>query len=130
MWLRPWHVIGCVITLSAILIGCAYIADDRAKDILLGLGVNLLSSVVFFVLLETYWQRMKRANGKEVDGFDYLKFARNVGKSRQVRFWAPSFIPSRTMRLMPTSGRRWCKPFGTLFAGRRSSGFDCFSSVP
>src|SRR5262245_49210337 len=30
-------------------------------------------------LLELYWQRMKRANGKEVDGFDYLKFARRHG---------------------------------------------------
>ena len=52
MWLRPWHVIVCVITLSVVLISCAYNARDQAKDILLGLGVNLLSSVVFFVLLE------------------------------------------------------------------------------
>jgi len=64
-----------------------------AKDIFLGLGVNLLSSVVFFVLLEIYWQRMKRANGKEVDGFDYLKFARNVGRSKQVRVLGTFIYP-------------------------------------
>ncbi len=93
MWLRPWHVIVCVITLSVVLISCAYNARDQAKDILLGLGVNLLSSVVFFVLLELYWQRMKRANGKEVDGFDYLKFARNIKKSKQVRVLGTYIYP-------------------------------------
>lgn len=93
MWLRPWHVIGCVLALSAALIGLAFIVEERAKDILLGLGVNLLSSVVFFVLLEIYWQRMKRANGKEVRGFDYLKFARNVAKSSHVRVLGTFIYP-------------------------------------
>ena len=79
MRLRPWHVIVCVLVLAIGLIAAAYTAgSERGKDILLGVGVNLLSSVVFFVLLETYWQQLKRANGKEVDGFDYSKFARNV----------------------------------------------------
>ena len=59
----------------------------------LGVGVNLLSSVVFFVMLEAYWQRMKRANGKEVGGFDYLKFARNVSRSRQVRILGTFIYP-------------------------------------
>ncbi len=93
MWLRPWHVIVCVIVLSAVLTGAGSLAADRARDVLLGLGVNLLSSVVFFVLLELYWQKMKRANGKEVDGLDYLKFARNVTRSRQVRMLGTFFYP-------------------------------------
>jgi hypothetical protein len=93
MWLRPWHVIVCVVALAGVLIGCASVADGRPKDVLLGLGVNLLSSTVFFILLELYWQRMKRANGKEVDGFDYLKFARNVGRSRQVRVLGTFIYP-------------------------------------
>jgi hypothetical protein len=93
MSLRPWHVIVAVVTLAVVLIGCAYTADGRAKDILLGLGVNLLSSVVFFVLLELYWQQMKRANGKEVDGFDYLQFARNIRKSKEVRMLGTFIYP-------------------------------------
>jgi hypothetical protein len=93
MWLRPWHVIVCVVLLSGVLISLAFVASDRGKDILLGLGVNLLSSVVFFVLLELYWQRMKRANGKEVDGFDYLKFARNIGRSKEVRLLGTFIYP-------------------------------------
>lgn len=93
MWLRPWHVIVCVVVLSVVLIGFAYSAGERAKDILLGLGVNLLSSVVFFVLLELYWQQFKRANGKEVDGFDYLQFARNVRKSKEVRVLGTFIYP-------------------------------------
>ena len=93
MWLRPWHVIVCVVTLAVVLIACAYTADDRAKDILLGVGVNLLSSVVFFVLLELYWQKMKRANGKEVDGFDYFQFARNITRSREVRMLGTFIYP-------------------------------------
>lgn len=94
MWLRPWHVIACVLVLAGGLIAAAYTAgSDRAKDIFLGVGVNLLSSVVFFVLLETYWQRMKRANGKEVDGFDYRSFARNLARSRQVRVLGTFIYP-------------------------------------
>src|SRR5438309_1149593 len=93
MWLRPWHVIVCVVLLSGTLIGLASVASDRGKDVLLGLGVNLLSSVVFFVLLELYWQRMKRANGKEVGGFDYLKFARNIRRSSQVRVLGTFIYP-------------------------------------
>jgi len=93
MWLRPWHVIVCVVTLAVVLIGCAYPAGDRAKDILLGLGVNLLSSAVFFVLLELYWQKMKHANGKEVDGFDYFKFARNITRSKEVRMLGTFIYP-------------------------------------
>jgi hypothetical protein len=93
MRLRPWHVLVCVLSLSALCIGFAYTAGERGKDILLGVGVNLLSSVVFFVLLEIYWQRMKRANGKEVGGFDYLKFARNVARSRRVRVLGTFIYP-------------------------------------
>jgi hypothetical protein len=55
--------------------------------------VNLLSSVVFFVLLELYWQQLKRANGKEVDGFDYLKFARNIRRSKEVRILGTFIYP-------------------------------------
>jgi hypothetical protein len=93
MWLRPWHVMICVVALSAVLIAVGSLASDRAREVLLGLGVNLLSSVVFFILLELYWQKMKRANGKEVDGFDYLKFARNVERSKQVRMLGTFFYP-------------------------------------
>jgi len=93
MWLRPWHIIACVISLAAVLIGFAYTAGERTKDILLGVGVNLLSSVVFFVLLELYWQRIKRANGKEVSGFDYRKFARNVARSNRVRVLGTFIYP-------------------------------------
>ena len=93
MWLRPWHVIVCVVGLAVVLIGSAHSVGDRAKDILLGLGVNLFSSVVFFVLLELYWQKMKRANGKEVDGFDYLKFARNIRRSKEVRMLSTFIYP-------------------------------------
>ena len=92
--LRPWHVIVCVIVLATSMIGAAYNAgSERAKDILLGVGVNLLSSVVFFILLETYWRQMKQANGKEVDGFDYTKFARNVARSRHVRMLGTFIYP-------------------------------------
>jgi hypothetical protein len=93
MWLRPWHVIVCVVVLALGLIGCASVVSDRPRDILLGLGVNLLSSVVFFILLELYWQRMKRANGKEIDGFDYLKFARNIPRSKEVRILGTFIYP-------------------------------------
>ena len=93
MWLRPWHVIVCVVGLAVVLIGSAHSVGDRAKDILLGLGVNLFSSVVFFVLLELYWQKMKRANGKEVDGFDYLEFARNIRRSKEVRILSTFIYP-------------------------------------
>jgi hypothetical protein len=93
MWLRPWHVIVCVVVLALVLIGCASVVSDRPRDILLGLGVNLLSSVVFFILLELYWQRMKQANGKEIDGFDYLKFARNIPRSKEVRILGTFIYP-------------------------------------
>src|SRR5436190_17188323 len=93
MKLRPWHVLLCVLSLGVLLIGLGFVTEDRVKDILLGLGVNLLSSVVFFILLELYWQRMKRANGKEVGGFDYLRFARNIGRSRQVRILGTFIYP-------------------------------------
>ena len=94
MRIRPWHIIVCVIALSVGMIGAAYNAgSERAKDILLGVGVNLLSSVVFFVLLETYWRQMKQANGKEVDGFDYSKFARNAARSKHVRVLGTFIYP-------------------------------------
>jgi len=93
MWLRPWHVIVFVVLLGAVLVTLAFAVADRVKDVLLGLGVNLLSSVVFFILLELYWQRLTRANGKEVGGFDYLKFARNIGRSRQVRILGTFIYP-------------------------------------
>jgi hypothetical protein len=48
---------------------------------------------VFFILLELYWQRMKRANGKEIDGFDYLKFARNISRSKEVRILGTFIYP-------------------------------------
>jgi hypothetical protein len=54
---------------------------------------NLISSMVFFVLLELYWRRMKRANGKEVDGFDYFKLARNIRKSKSVRMLSTYILP-------------------------------------
>jgi hypothetical protein len=93
MWLRPWHVIICVVALAVVLVTCAYVAGNPTKDILLGLGVNLLSSVVFFVLLELYWQKMKQANGKEVGGLDYLMFARNISRSRRARVLATFIYP-------------------------------------
>src|SRR6478752_6920892 len=94
MRIRPWHIIVCVIVLAVGMIGAAYNAgSERAKDVLLGVGVNLLSSVVFFVLLETYWRQMKQANGKEVDGFDYAKFARNVSRSKYVRVLGTFIYP-------------------------------------
>lgn len=94
MRLRPWHVIVCVLVLAVGLIAAAYAAgSERGKDICLGVGVNLLSSVVFFVLLEMYWQQLRRANGKEVDGFDYGKFARNVARSKQVRVLGTFIYP-------------------------------------
>jgi hypothetical protein len=93
MWLRPWHVIVCVVGLALGLIGCASLAGEPPRDILLGLGVNILSSVVFFVLLELYWQRMRQANGKEVVGFDYFTFARNIRRSSQVRILGTFIYP-------------------------------------
>jgi hypothetical protein len=93
MRLRPAHVMACVVITSVVLIACASVVSERAKDILLGLGLNLLSSVVFFVLLEVYWRQAKRANGKEVDGFDYAKYARNVKKSQRVRMLCTFFYP-------------------------------------
>jgi hypothetical protein len=93
VWLRPWHVIVCVVGLALALIGCASLTADPPRDILLGLGVNILSSVVFFVLLELYWQRMRQANGKEVVGFNYLTFARNIRRSSQVRILGTFIYP-------------------------------------
>jgi hypothetical protein len=93
MWLRPWHVLVCVVVLGVALTGCAFLAGDRLRDILLGLGVNLLSSIVFFILLELYWQRLRQANGKEVRGFNYLQFARNVGRSDVVRVLGTFIYP-------------------------------------
>ncbi len=93
MSLRPWHVMVFVVALATGLIGLAYTAEERAKDILLGVGTNLISSVVFFILLELYWQRLKRANGKEVDGFDYFKLARNIAKSKSVRMLSTYILP-------------------------------------
>ena len=78
MILRPWHVIACVLLLAATLIAVASVFPGRPGDVMLGLGVNLLSSIVFFALLEAYWQRMKRANGKETSGFDYMQFMGGV----------------------------------------------------
>src|SRR5258708_38841955 len=93
MLLRSWHAIACCLVLAAALIGVASAIGGRAGDVMLGLGVNLLSSIVFFALLEAYWQRMKRANGKETSGFDYLKFARNVGRSSRVRILGTFIYP-------------------------------------
>jgi hypothetical protein len=93
MWLRPWHVIVCAAVLSAGLIGSAYAAGGEGKEVLLGLGLNLFSSIVFFVLLELYWERTKLVGGKEVGGFDYRTFARNVGRSRRVRVLGTFIYP-------------------------------------
>ncbi len=93
MNLRPWHVMVFVIVLAVGLISLAFVAEERAKDILLGVGTNLISSVVFFILLELYWRRLKRANGKEVDGFDYFKMARNIRKSKSVRMLSTYILP-------------------------------------
>jgi hypothetical protein len=93
MRLRPWHLILSILGVSTLCIILAYIAGGDAKDILLGLGVNLLSSVVFFVMLEVYWQQWKRANGKEVGGLDYLRFARNITRSSHVRVLATFIYP-------------------------------------
>jgi hypothetical protein len=93
MRVRPWHVIVCVIALSAVLVAAAYIVGEPAKELLLGLGLNLLSSIVFFILLDLYWAQIKRANGKEVHGLDYPKFARNVARSKQVRILATFIYP-------------------------------------
>ncbi len=93
MKLRPWHVMISVIALAIGLIAGAFFAEERAKDILLGVGTNLISSVVFFILLELYWRQMKRANGKEVDGFDYFKLARNIRKSKSTRMLSTYILP-------------------------------------
>jgi hypothetical protein len=93
MWLRPWHVIVCVLTLSTGLIVASYFVGDRAHEFTLGLGINLLSSVVIFLLLELYWDRVRLVNGKEVDGFDYSTFARNIERSRRVRLLATFIYP-------------------------------------
>jgi hypothetical protein len=113
MWLRPWHVIVFVVLLGAVLVTLAFAAADRVKDVLLGLGVNLLSSVVFFVLLELYWQRLKRANGKEVGGFDYFKFARNIRRSKQVRVLGTFIYPFTDHPATPRRGRPSSPPFPT-----------------
>jgi hypothetical protein len=36
---------------------------------------------------------MKQANGKEIDGFDYLKFARNIPRSKDVRILGTFIYP-------------------------------------
>src|SRR4051812_26138594 len=82
-----------VVALALVLISLAYVAGDRGKDIFLGLGVNLLSSLVFFILLELYWRQMQRANGKEVNGLDYHAFARNVRRSKHVRILGTFIYP-------------------------------------
>lgn len=93
MHLRPWHLIVCVLVLALGLVVGAFLAEGRASEVLLGLGLNLLSSVVFFMLLELYFERIKLVNGKEVAGFDYHTFARNVERSRQVRVLATFIYP-------------------------------------
>jgi hypothetical protein len=93
MRIRPWHLIGCIFALSVILMVIASQSEDRLREILLGLGLNLLSSVVFFILLELYWEKIKRANGKEVNGFDYRKFARNIETSNHIRVLATFIYP-------------------------------------
>jgi len=93
MKLRPWHLMVFVVSLSLGLIAASFFAQERAKDILLAVGTNLISSVFFFILLELYWRQMKRANGKEVDGFDYFKMARNIRKSKSVRMLSTYILP-------------------------------------
>jgi hypothetical protein len=93
MRLRPWHIIVVVVILSSACISTAFFVEERPKDILLGIGTNLLSSVVFFILLEVYWERIQRANGKEINGFDYLRFARNISKSNHVRILGTFIYP-------------------------------------
>lgn len=93
MWLRPWQVLACVLVLSVVLIALAYRTDGEARELLLGLGLNLFASVVFFLLLGLYWERSKLVNGKEVHGFDYHTFARNVARARHVRVLATFIYP-------------------------------------
>ncbi len=93
MRVRPWHVIVVVVALGAGLLAVSYFVDDRTRELTLGLGLNLLSSVVIFLLLELYWDRVRLVNGKEVGGFDYGTFARNIERSRRVRLLATFVYP-------------------------------------
>ena len=93
MRLRPWHLLVAVLLLAAGMISAAFFVDERPKDILLGIGTNLLSSVVFFLLLEIYWERLQRANGKRMAGFDYANFTRNVAGSSVVRVMGTFIFP-------------------------------------
>src|SRR5579884_3426639 len=93
MRLRPWHVLVCVAAASAAMVSLGYAGEGRAADLLLSVGVNLLSSVVIFLLLEIYLERVKLLNGKEVGGIDYRGFARNVGRSRHVRVLGTFIYP-------------------------------------
>lgn len=93
MRIRPWHLLVVVLLLAVGAIAAAFVVDERPKDILLGIGTNLLSSVVFFLLLEIYWERIQRANGKRVAGFDYANFTQNVGRSSLVRVMGTFIFP-------------------------------------
>ena len=93
MRIRPWHLLVVILVLAVAVIAAAFFVEERPKDILLGVGTNLLSSVVFFLLLEIYWERMQRANGKRVAGFDYATFAADVAKSSVVRVMGTFVFP-------------------------------------
>ena len=96
MRVRPWHVIVCVVALSAVLVAAAYIVGEPAKELLLGLGLNLLSSIVFFILLDLYWgsssgPTARRCTGSTTRGSP----GTSSGRSRSAS-WRRSSTPSPT----------------------------------
>ena len=106
MRVRPWHLLVVILVLAVAVIAGAFFVEERPKDILLGIGTNLLSSVVFFLLLEIYWERMQRANGKRVAGFDYATFAADVAKSSTVRVMGTFIFPlTADPRFAETKGK-------------------------
>ncbi len=124
MKLRPWHVMVFVTVLALVLLALAFRAEDRPKDILVGVGTNLISSLVFFILLDLYWKRMKRANGKEVDGFDYFKLARNIRKSRSVRMLSTYILPFTDHPKHAGERQTLLAAIGDAARGRRFAGIQ------
>ena len=109
---------------SILLISLSFAVEDRPKDILMGIGTNLISSMVFFVLLELYWRRMKRANGKEVDGFDYFKLARNIRKSKSVRMLSTYILPFTDHPKHAAERQTLVAAIGDAVRGRRFAGMQ------
>ena len=124
MKLRPWHVMLFMTGFSILLISLSFAVEDRPKDILMGIGTNLISSMVFFVLLELYWRRMKRANGKEVDGFDYFKLARNIRKSKSVRMLSTYILPFTDHPKHAVERQTLVAAIGDAVRGKRFAGMQ------